>query len=128
MAAAGSGRVGDDLGIRCNFDCGFVPCQFSDEELGVLLKYNVYLGDCGVCPVVDTDLRVTHCFFHQDEDDGAHLSQFDNISAMGAFLRAVKAKHADTHMFDLCDRCAALNLGGCDGGCIGDRVARSSRS
>jgi MoaA/NifB/PqqE/SkfB family radical SAM enzyme len=121
-------RVGENLGTRCNFDCGFVPCLFSDDELGVLLRYNAYLGDCGLCPVVDTDLRVTHCFFHQDENDSAHLSEFGNLSEMGAFLRGVKAKYANTQLFDSCAHCSSVRLGGCDGGCLGDRVARSSRS
>jgi MoaA/NifB/PqqE/SkfB family radical SAM enzyme len=121
-------RVGDDLGIRCNFDCGFVPCLFSEAELGVLLAYNVYLGDCGVCPVVDTDLRVTHCFFHEEGDDGAYLRQFKDLSQVAAFLRGVKAKHVNSHLFDQCSRCASLALGSCDGGCLGDRIARVSQS
>jgi organic radical activating enzyme len=115
-------KLGDQLGIGCTFDCGFIPCLWDDKDLGILLKYNVSLGKCKICPTVDFDLKISHCFHKYDEKDCSELDKFKNYKEIKEYLSNIKKKYSNTSLFNKCKGCVHKKLLACDGGCMEDRI------
>ena len=113
-------RVGRDLGLRVGYDCGFVPCLFSDEQLGTLSRWNTKLGECSKLAFsVDSGLRVAHCFNREKSEYVAHLDRFSTLSDVEAFF--CDLDRTEPPLFEGCGTCAEKRVGACDGGCIADR-------
>jgi hypothetical protein len=114
-------KVARKLAIISRFDCGFIPCIWTDKQLGVLARYNTILGKCSICPGIDPDLYITHCF-HANPLNRKPLSSFKNKQAVYAFLEKKRDSLEDKKLFAQCTHCTAQALGTCDYGCLGDRL------
>lgn len=112
-------RIGE-LGITAHFDCGFIPCVWIDV-LGVLVKYGASFRRCDLCPVVDTELNVSHCFCAYEHRERRSLRHFKELKDVYIFLKKVKDSYRDLYLFRRCKNCVSLKLDACDEGCLGDR-------
>jgi MoaA/NifB/PqqE/SkfB family radical SAM enzyme len=111
-------RVAVDLSIPTVFDCGFIPCMWSDEQLGVLMKCAVRIGSCSLCPGIDYRLRVMHCFH---TDSGRPLPRFSSLREVHDYLDRYKKRYDGLYLDEKCERCVQRRIGVCDTGCLGDR-------
>jgi len=116
-------QLGEELGVKLMFDCGFIPCIWPDHALAVFVKYGTIFNYCYLCPGIDTDLNVSHCFQTYKENDKKKLTDFKNSDELYMFLRDVKDKYRDLNLFPKCRSCYSRKLNVCDGGCLGDRKA-----
>ena len=121
-------KVAEELGIRSYVDCGFIPCVWSDADLATLIRYGTLYQGCSVCPGVDPDLNVSHCFHVSEPADVAPLESFQDMNAVLEFFDGIKKKYQHLSLFNHCKDCLSKKLGSCDGGCLGDRLAASGAS
>ena len=111
-------KVAINLGIPTLFDCGFIPCIWTDEQLGVLMRYAARIGGCSLCPGVDYRLRVTHCFHI---DSGRSLGEFGSVTEIYKYLDQYKKQYDGSFLHKKCRLCVERRIGVCDAGCLGDR-------
>lgn len=113
-------RAGRELGIRVGYDCGFVPCLFTDRQLGVFSRWRTQLGQCSKLALsIDSELRIAHCFNRERSDHVAHLDGFQTMSDVETFFSNLDRN--EPPLFDACEACEERRVGACDGGCIADR-------
>jgi MoaA/NifB/PqqE/SkfB family radical SAM enzyme len=111
-------RVAVSLGIPSVFDCGFIPCIWTDQQLAILMKYATRIGRCPPCPGVDHRLRVTHCFHI---DSGKSLGDFGSVGEIYDYLVEYKKKYDGLFLYKKCRGCVQRRISVCDMGCLGDR-------
>jgi radical SAM protein with 4Fe4S-binding SPASM domain len=117
-------RIAAQQGIILDFDCGFIPCMFSDEDLETLCQSGANIGwHCN--PILDIDLDQT-VFFCFPLEDLAIASLKDGMDA--AQLRAQMAAQVRSYdavgMYKECSKCPLLLNGECTGGCLANKLMR----
>lgn len=117
-------RVAADTGVSLEFDCGFVRCMFSEEDLGTLEALGAGVGwRCN--PILDVDIEgnVIHCY---PLSTFSRLPLTDHVDAVA--LRT--AFEARTHpfraagVFKECSTCPFKRAGDCSGGCLAVTMRR----
>jgi hypothetical protein len=104
-------------GIRIEFDCGFVPCMFSQAEMELLSSAQSY-AEWRCNPVLDIDLNgeVSHCF----PLAGRFRGRLDS-SICAAELRESLSRQAQpfgrTGIYQDCMSCAVYQRGECTAVC-----------
>ena len=116
-------------GIDCYYDCGFLPCQWRDEDLGFLYKHGFYAGACQPCPGITVDLDVVHCFQMSNEYDKRPLSDFENVDEIYSWIEGIFDRYRNVNFYKGCSSCSINNMGMCTLGCIAERkiIARKYR-
>ena len=117
-------QVAADVGVRLEFDCGFVRCMFSDGDLETLHRANAGVGwRCN--PILDVDLsgRVFHCF----PLAGKVQTQFSQ-GAVADELRTQLLERTRQYrmagIYKECSTCLFKQRGECTGGCLANTIKR----
>ena len=105
------------LGIRIEFDCGFVRCMFTDEQqealdhLGVIHQYH-----CAPNLDIGLDGNIFHCFsLHTFQ---TALNEVGSINAANGILKEQRALFQDSGIYPRCSSCEHKINGECSGGCL----------
>jgi len=111
----------DHQGVVLSLDCGFTLCDFTDEQLGTLLRANANLKfRCG--PVIDIgpDLNTWACF-PLSKLRPQPLEEYPGFAALrkfyAEFIRAETHKRGFTGIYKKCEPCRYRKRGQCSGGC-----------
>ena len=117
-------RVASKQGIRVDFDCGFVPCMFSDQDLSDLQNMGVGLGwYCS--PILDVDIKgkVIHCFplAQLGEWD---LIDFDCADDLRSSIENTVHVYRNSGIYPSCVNCEYKSSGICTGGCLSHVIRR----
>lgn len=112
------------LDISLNFDCGFMLCQFTDEEIGRLYNNLVdFEFSCGNPLDIGPDLNTWKCFplsaYHNRS-----LREFESYRAMDDYYIEAFGDVAGKGYFDKCSECSLKKKNRCAGGCISHYVSR----
>jgi sulfatase maturation enzyme AslB (radical SAM superfamily) len=104
--------------IRVGFDCGFVLCMFTPEELGRLLYCGVdvkFLCD----PIIDIgpNLDVWSCFALSTLYN-TRLDDFANRQEAISYYRRKLLPYRSFGLFDKCPECSHYKKNRCSGGCV----------
>jgi len=111
-------------GVHFEFDCGFVRCMFTDEELDALEEIGIHPHfECS--PILDLDLGedVFHCFsltevFKQSLDVLVPAKKLrDNMIEEAQLFR-------QAGVFPSCSNCEEKKNGTCSGGCLAATLQR----
>jgi MoaA/NifB/PqqE/SkfB family radical SAM enzyme len=124
----GAARLASDLGIFFSFDCGFVRCMFSEEDLNFLRSVNTDIGwRCNPILDITLDGKAIHCY---PLGEGCQLQVTEEVNA--AELRQELAKKfaylRPAGIYPECSTCAYKESGECTGGCLGGVTRRLRRS
>ncbi len=104
--------------ISLGFDCGFLLCMFTAEELGRLhLAGARYNFGCGPVLDVGTDLSVWACFPLSTFAKGAHLLEFENCAQLLDHFRAQFKRLYRAGALPECIDCRHRKRKKCAGGC-----------
>lgn len=116
--------VAADAGVTLSFDCGFVPCMFSDDELEKLREAEAETAwNCG--PVLDIHLgrKLLYCY----PLAGIFNIEFDS-NARATDMRDEMDKQAEPYrqigIFKDCNICGMKASGECKGGCLAVAMKR----
>ena len=117
-------RIAAKAGIKLDFDCGFVRCMFSDDDLETLRSAGANVGwQCN--PILDVDIRgnVIHCY------PLSRLARFPLTpeSDAPALRRAFEARTRPYRLagvFKECSICPFKADGECQGGCLAMTIRR----
>ena len=103
--------------ISLGFDCGFVMCMFTDEQLGILYRNNTNLEfKCGPAIDIDSNLNLWSCF-PLSVLFNTKLEQFNNMNEiMDYYLQKLKPLYLNG-IYDKCIDCKYLLRNQCAGGC-----------
>jgi hypothetical protein len=118
-----------DAGVALDFDCGFVRCMFSEEEMERLTKAGANLGwRCN--PILDIGIedQVIHCY-PLASFLSLPLTEDIDASALRAVFETPTQPYRMAGIFKECSICSFKKTGGCTGGCLSTtmRRFRSSR-
>jgi MoaA/NifB/PqqE/SkfB family radical SAM enzyme len=114
-------------GIRCYFDCGFLPCQWRYDDIGFFIAHGFHLGICEPCPGITTDLKVVHCFQTSDLSHARPLSKFKSVDDIYRYLEDYFDRYKDVFFFKKCPTCSINAMGVCSLGCLTERKALEKR-
>lgn len=121
---AGFAKTAGAHGIRFEFDCGFVRCMFSEEELGALRQAGSEVNyQCS--PILDVDLNgaACHCFpladrFSVQMEAGSSASELrDRLVEQTRHARAAG-------VYPTCSSCGFKARRECTGGCLAAAMRR----
>lgn len=108
----------DEKGIRVAFDCGFVMCMFTPEQVGKLIMHGTrFMIRCS--PVIDVgvDLSVWACFPLSTIGKGAHLKDFADQASIYSHFKKVFRPLYEAGAMEKCIDCVHRKRGRCTGGC-----------
>ena len=108
--------------IRVGFDCGFVPCMFSEEELGKLILCQATLDFiCG--PVLDIGINsdIWSCFPLSNWKK-VKLEDFSTFKEVHEFYNSAQLMYKQSGMFQHCFDCLHIQTGRCSGGCAAHTI------
>jgi hypothetical protein len=111
-------------GVTLDFDCGFVRCAFSDEEIETLRAAGALVGwRCN--PILDIDLQgqVIHCFPLARLGLLPLTPQADAAALRSAF-EACTRPYRQAGVFPECSACPLKASGECPGGCLAATIRR----
>lgn len=105
--------------IHIKFDCGFLLCSFTEEEIGRLLCYNTPLEcTCSLVIDINPNLTIWRCFatsmIWQKK-----LKDFKNLEDIYSFYIKKFEPFKKTGISKRCFGCKYLRRGQCSGGCLG---------
>jgi hypothetical protein len=115
-------------GVALDFDCGFVRCAFSDEDLDVLRAAGTRWGwRCS--PILDIDLqgRAIHCYPLARLASLPLTAQADAAALWSAF-EACARPYRQAGVFPECSTCPLKASGECPGGCLAAAIRRFRRT
>lgn len=108
----------DEKNIGLGFDCGFIYCMFTEEELGKLIFSGArFKSSCGPAVDVGTDLSAWACFPLSTFATGALLSEFENHDALVGSFRKQFGALFDAGSLPECISCRYRKRNQCSGGC-----------
>ena len=116
--------VAAEEGIRLEFDCGFVRCMFSDENIASLIETNADFGwRCN--PILDIDVtgRVLYCFPLANRF-WTNLTENTNISTIRSKLGSWVKPYRLAGIYRECSTCLFKLKGECMGGCMANTLRR----
>lgn len=112
------------VGVTLSFDCGFVRCMFSDDDLKILSAVGTDFGwHCN--PILDIDLegKVIHCYPLSDFTRLPLTEDSDASTLRGAFETYTEPYRA-SGIFKACSVCEFKAAGECRGGCLATTMRR----
>jgi MoaA/NifB/PqqE/SkfB family radical SAM enzyme len=114
-------------GIRLEFDCGFVPCMFSEQDLNDLRQANADIGwRCSPILDIGLDGQAMHCF----PLSGKVTAQVDNDTNAADLIRIMTKQvkpYRISGIYKECSTCVIKSRGDCTGGCLANTVRRFHR-
>ncbi len=104
--------------IVVGFDCGFVLCMFTPEELGQLYLWNTHMAfRCDPIIDIDPDGEIWSCFattgLHR-----AHIEEFETRQEMVHYFKTRQGPYRTFGVFEECTDCLYKARGQCGGGCL----------
>ncbi|NWJ47022.1 MAG: radical SAM protein [Chloroflexi bacterium] len=117
-------EVAATAGVRIEFDCGFVPCMFSETNLETLRQARAAVAwRCSPILDIGLDGQALHCFpsggkFHVSWGDGS-----DTTSLRNALSDRVKPFRV-AGIYKECSTCRFKLEGECQGGCLAATLRR----
>lgn len=121
-------RVAAEVGVRLEFDCGFVRCMFSDQDLEALHRANAGIGwRCN--PILDVGLseQVFHCFPLAGKVQ-ARFSQDAVADELRTQLLERTHPYRMAGIYKECSTCPFKQRGECTGGCLANTMKRFRRT
>lgn len=116
--------AGENPGIRLEFDCGFVRCMFSDEELRILRQPDSAIEwRCGPILDIDVDGKAIHCY-PLSELDTIEVTPADDAAALRQHFEAVTRPYRQSGIYPECATCSFKQAGQCSGGCLSTTIRR----
>ena len=115
-------------GIILDFDCGFVPCMFSEVDMQLLRQSEVRVAwRCS--PVIDLGLDgiVQHCF-PLSERIWLPLDSSDNAASLQNALQEQTRAFRVAGIYKECSSCILKLDNECPGGCLAATFGRFSRT
>ncbi len=107
--------------VVLTLDCGFTMCDFTDEQLGALVRSNANLNfNCG--PIIDIgpDLNTWACF-PLSKLNPQPLLEYPSFAALrryyADFIKREMQTRSFTGVYKKCANCRHLRRGQCAGGC-----------
>ncbi|NOH02566.1 MAG: radical SAM protein [Chloroflexi bacterium] len=121
---AGFAETARGYGIRFEFDCGFVRCMFSDDELAALKQAGSEVNfQCS--PILDVDLNgdACHCFPLADRFS-VQMEADSNASDLRDKLIEQTRHYRAAGIYPTCSSCGFKIRGECTGGCLAAAMRR----
>jgi MoaA/NifB/PqqE/SkfB family radical SAM enzyme len=110
--------------VRLEFDCGFVRCMFSDEDLEALKIWGADVGwRCN--PILDVDIegRVIHCYPLSRLGSLPLTPESEAPALRSAFESRIRL-YRQAGVFQECSTCPFKASGECPGGCLAVTIRR----
>ena len=108
----------DEHNITIGFDCGFLLCMFTPEELGMLQLLGApFVSRCGPAIDVGTDLSVWCCFPLSTFSRGLNLNDFENEEQVVAHFNRQLGRLFKAGAVEQCAGCKFRKRGQCCAGC-----------
>lgn len=118
----------DKCNIRFGFDCGFVLCMFTEEQVGKLVLAGAHFTSfCGPAIDVGTDLSVWACFPLSTFATGEKLDAFRDLAELKKHFRVQFDQLFAHGALEQCAECRYQLRKQCTGGCAA-QVYRSRNS
>lgn len=117
-------RLAADAGVRLEFDCGFVRCMFSAQDLQVLRAAEANFGwRCN--PILDVDLEgnVLHCY-PLARLVTLPLTPTGDAAALRSQFEARLRPYRQAGVFAECSSCSFRATSQCTGGCLAATIRR----
>jgi sulfatase maturation enzyme AslB (radical SAM superfamily) len=117
-------RVAAKVGVKLDFDCGFVRCMFSKEDFDTLQATGANVGwRCN--PILDVDLKgdVIHCYPLARLARLPLTPETDATSLRSAFAERTRP-YRQAGVFKECSTCPFKAAGECPGGCLATTIRR----
>jgi hypothetical protein len=117
-------RIAAKAGVKLDFDCGFVRCMFSDDDLDALRSAGANVGwQCN--PILDVDIRgvVIHCY-PLSQLARLPLSSESDAAALRRVFEARARPYRLAGVFKECSICPFKASGECPGGCLAATIRR----
>lgn len=117
-------RLAGEAGVRLEFDCGFVRCMFSDEDLRTLEEWEADVGwRCN--PILDVDIEgaVIHCY-PLARLGSLPLTPETDAPALRKAFESITRPYRQAGVFRECSTCSFKQSGVCPGGCLAATIRR----
>ncbi len=117
-------RAANRSDVTVTFDCGFVRCMFSDNDLQTLKSLGTDVGwRCN--PILDVDIegQVIYCYPLARLGGLPLTSQVDAAALRDAFESCTRA-YRQAGIFPECSTCHFKRSGVCPGGCLAMTIRR----
>jgi hypothetical protein len=108
----------DQLGIAIGFDCGFILCMFTPEQLGHLLMCRAEVQF--VCrPIIDIgpNMEAWACF-PLSEWHKVRVEDFQSLAELEKYFTTKQSLYRRSGIFNQCFCCRYGLRGQCSGGCL----------
>jgi hypothetical protein len=110
--------------VTVEFDCGFVRCMFSDEDLETLEALGADVGwRCNPILDVGIDGRVIHCY-PLSRLGGLPLTPETTAPALRSGFESLTRPYRQAGVFKECSTCSFKLSGVCPGGCLAATMRR----
>ena len=117
--------------ITLGFDCGFVSCVFTDEQLGQFLRFEkngmkTVHFECNPAIDIGPDLMVWSCFplsnLHKKS-----LYEFNSFREIDDYFKKIfeKIRKKNHGIFQKCSQCSLFTNNQCSGGCLAHLINKS---
>ena len=117
-----------EAGVRLEFDCGFVRCMFSDDEIVVLHKAGADLSwRCNPILDIDLDQTVFHCFPLAGRIQTT-LTDAHTAVDLRSQLSAQVEPYRLAGIYKTCSSCQFKLKEECTGGCLANTMRRFQRA
>ena len=115
-------------GISLEFDCGFVRCMFTEDEIESLHLAEMQTGwHCGPVPDIDLSGQALHCFPLASRF-GAQIGCIINWDGLIGALSAQTRLYRMAGIYRECSSCRFKVSGECRGGCLANTLLRFRQS
>ena len=109
----------NEVGVDINYDCGFVRCMFTDEQIERLTEFDQAPAfNCGTPVDIGPGRRAWHCF-PLSTYRGVRLSDFSSIQKLHDALDTMYNHYRAFGTRKDCPTCEHKLSGLCHGGCLG---------
>lgn len=116
------------VSVALQFDCGFVRCMFSDQDIEILQEAKADVGwRCSPVLDIDIDGHVIRCFPFTERAEGKVDSTSEAVQLISD-LEARAALYQRTGIYKECSCCAFRTNGACSGGGLEHTVRRFRES
>lgn len=117
-------RVAASSNVTIEFDCGFVRCMFSDEDLETLEALGADVGwRCNPILDVGIDGRVIYCY-PLSRLGSLPLTPETTAPALRSGFESLARPYRQAGVFKECSTCSFKLSGTCPGGCLAATIRR----
>ena len=107
-----------EIGVSLGFDCGFRPCDFTEEQRAILAECGTdFVFTCGPVLDIGPELMVWRCFPFSVEE-GVKLTDFESLNQLLEYFDKKWKEIQEKGNFDDCPTCENRTVGSCAGGCL----------